>query len=41
VFCNNTWHFDRDALEPIIKNMTEFWPDYEIRYLHTKRIFRL
>ncbi len=36
MFCNNTWHFDRKTLDPIIKNMTEFWPDYEIRYLNAQ-----
>lgn len=31
VFCNASWHFNREAVKPIMDNLTQYWPDYEIR----------
>jgi ribonuclease T2 len=30
-YCNNTWKFDYDKIEPIRPKLDAYWPDFEIR----------
>ena len=30
-YCNDTWKFNYDSIEPIRSKLDTYWPDYEIR----------
>ena len=30
-FCNNSWHYQHEEMEPIMGEMERYWPDVEMR----------
>ena len=31
MFCNNSWHYNHDLMDPIMDDMHRYWPDVEMR----------
>ena len=31
IFCNDSWHYNHDLMEPIMDDMQQHWPDVEMR----------
>ena len=31
IFCNHSWHYNHDLMDPIMDDMHRYWPDVEMR----------